>query len=184
MLSVKSSKKYQDKLIQIGLHGKLLRLASSNIESKIKQTSFQKEQGIFGFNEDEFLSDFKWNTNVVTFLLVVSEFESILFNICLGYNKNLIGDIRKKYMQDKFLEVFVGFKEEKDLFPFAFTKGIFDKVSAFDLEYLTDLINVRNFFAHGQKAKYILDKADPKIINDLETIVFKLCKLVESIETS
>lgn len=184
MLSVKSSKKYQEKLLQIGLQGKLLRLASSNLESKIKQKNFQKEHGIIGIKEDEFISDFKWNTNAVTFLLVISEFESILFTVCVGYNKNLIGEIRNKVSQNKFLEVFVGFKGQKDLFPFAFTKGIYEKISTVDLEYLTDLIRVRNFFAHGQKAKYILEEADPKIINDLGTITSKLCKLIESIETN
>ncbi len=183
MLSVKSSKKFQDQLLQIGLQGKLLRIASANLEPKIKQKNFQTEQGIIGINEDEFLSNFKWNTNVVTFLLVISEFELILFEICVGHNKNLIGEIRKKFSQDKFLEVFVTFKEQKDFFPFAFTKGIYNKVSAIDLDYITYLISVRNYFAHGQKAEYILEKADPKIINDLETIVSKLCKLIESIET-
>lgn len=183
MLSLKSSKKFQEQLVQIGIQGKLLRLASSNLESKIKQKKFQKEQGLIGINEDKFLSDFKWNTNAVSFLLVISEFESILFNICIDYNKDLIGRTKNTLSQDKFLEVFIGFKEQKDFFSLAFTKGIYDKVSTIDLEYITDLIRVRNFFAHGQKAEYILEKADPKIINDLQTIIKKLCALIESIES-
>lgn len=184
MLSVKSSKKYQEQLVQIGLHGKLLRLASLNLETKIKQRNFQQDHNLIGIKEDEFVRDFKWKTNAVTFLLVISEFESIMFNICVGYNNNLIGEIRNVVIHDKFLEVFVGFKEQKDFIPFAFAKGIYGKVSAIDLDYLTDLIRVRNYFAHGEKTEDILERADPKIINDLETIISKLCKLIESLETS
>ncbi len=181
MLSRQKTIEYNSKLTEINTYCKLIRLGSKNLETKIKQSDFQNQNNLIGIDVNLFIQEYNYRANSSTFLMLISEFERLLYIICISEGKRIKEDVQKEFSTEKFLDNFIIYKTKKDFYPLSSIKNIYSKISAIDLQYISELIDLRNFIAHGQKEKEDLGKSDINIIYDLDTITKKLCELLGKI---
>lgn len=183
MLSERKASEYKSRLKEVNIYCQLIRLGTKNLEGKIKLPDFQNQYNLLGVKVAPFIEELTFRVNSSTFLMLISEFEKLLYITC-GAEANRIKDaVSNEFSTEKFLDVFLYFKTKKDFYPFSSVKSIYAKISAIDLQYISELIELRNYIAHGKKEPSDLEKADIKLINDIDIMTNKLCDLLEKLQT-
>lgn len=183
MLSKQKAKQFKEELVNTNAICKLIRLGVKNLEPKIKSGKLEElgQIDLFGQKELSFLEDLKKRTFSSTYLMLIAEFERIFYQILKDDSSRFKENVFSKLNEEKFLDSFITFKTKKDFIPLSYVKNIYSKISALDVEYLSALIAIRNYIAHGKKEIDQLEKNDLNLINDTDTITSKLCSLLNKI---
>lgn len=179
MLSKDKLKAYMNQLDLKKDYCKIIRIGSKNIKSKLFQRQFFEENKLITvYGEPNAVKIFNlltdW-TNIATFLIYISEFENIFYEIFKTELTNFNDIHKNNKIQNEFLDLFIKIRTKNEFYPLSEVKPVVSKISATDLNYIAEIIALRNYFAHGQKEGKDLklegnNTADIVLINDLDTL--------------
>ena len=163
----------------------LIRVGTNNLKSKIKTQDYNffetfKVKSLLGVETDKLFLELQTKTNIATFLLYISEFEKIFYGIAI----KKIGAIQSEIAisNGNFLTQFI--KSKKDFYPFSEIKKFY---TSEDNNYLSEIIALRNYFAHGEKEiddqEYKKNKyVDTNLINNLDDLNDRLIDLLKRLK--
>jgi hypothetical protein len=191
MLSEQTFKYYSKKLDLKIDYCRVIRIGTRNVKTKLEQSQFFEENNLktlYGEpNRREIFSQISDWSNIATFLIYISEVEGVFYDIFkkeLSKFNEIQTEEKKKY---EFLDYFVKVRSKGEFYPFSEVKQLVSKISATDLSYITEIIALRNYFAHGKKESQDLmidktNKADIALINDLYTINEQIKGILEKLK--
>jgi len=169
---------------------KIIRIGATNTKPKLKDKQFfdtYNLRALYGEPNPNLISDqlVEWST-IATFIIYIAEVENIFYEIFKNELRKYSEFYDESKKQNEFIDFFIKIKTRNDLYPFSEVKQIISRISATDLEYITEIIALRNYFAHGKKENQdlIINKnnpADVALINDLDAINKKISNILEGL---